>query len=282
MERAGEKLRRIRERLKLTYRNVAKASQEIAKRRGSSEFTVTLSRLADIENGNRAPSVFRIYTLCAIYRLDFHEVLRWYGIPVDELTAEGLQIGLEETHTIQVTPNARATAPQAVEAEIDPSKTTFLSHLIRQWGKTPLVFLNGTDHRDCRYGLVGLDDWSMHPILRPGSLVLIDQGRRKIAHSGWTSELDRPIYFLEHRSGFLCGWCTLDDGRLLVQPHPSSEKRPASFRYPDEIDVIGQVIGVAMFFDAKRRRHARPSTTPAESPDRPDKAASRHPAPPEE
>jgi len=282
MDRAGEKLRRVRERLKLTYRDVAKASQEIAKRRGSPEFVVTLSRLADIENGSRAPSVFRIYTLCAIYRLDLHEVLRWYGVPVEEMTAEGLRIGLDETHAIQFTPNGRAAVPQPVEAEIDPDKTTFLSQLIRQWGKVPLSFLNATDHREYRYGLVGLEDWSMHPILRPGSLVLIDQGRRKIARSGWTSELDRPIYFLEHRGGFICSWCTLDEGRLLVQPHPACEKAPSAFRYPDEIDVIGQVVGVAMFLEPKKRRHARPSATPAESPGQPDKAASRRPALPEE
>lgn len=279
MERAGEKLRRVRERLKLTYRDIARASQEIAKRRGSPEFAVTLSRLADIENGSRAPSVFRLYTLCAIYRLDLHEVLRWYGVPVEELAAEGLQIGLEQTHTIQVTPPARAAIPPPAEVEIDPDRTTFLSHLIRQWGKIPLSFLNGMDHREYRYGLVGLEDWSMHPILRPGSLVLIDQGRRKIARGGWTSELDRPIYFLEHRGGFLCGWCTVDDGRLLVQPHPASEIRPSSFRYPDEIDVIGQVVGVAMLLEPKKRRHVRPSAAPAESPDQPDKAASRPPAP---
>jgi transcriptional regulator with XRE-family HTH domain len=282
MDRAGEKLRRVRERLKLTYRDVARASQEIARHRGSTEFTITLSRLADIENGTRAPSVFRIYTLCAIYRLDLHEVLGWYGVPVDQLAAEGLQIGLAETHTIQVTPNGRSTVPPPVEIEIDPHKTIFLSQLIRQWGKVPLSFLNGTEQRDYRYGLVGLEDWSMHPILRPGSLVLIDQGRRKIARGGWSSELDRPIYFLEHRGGFLCGWCTLDEGRLLVQPHPSSEKPPSFFRYPDEIDVIGQVVGVAMFLDPKKLRYVRPSAAREESPDQQDKAVFRHPEPPAE
>jgi transcriptional regulator with XRE-family HTH domain len=281
MERAGEKLRRIRERLKLTYRDVAKASQEIASRRGSPEFMVTLSRLADIENGSRAPSIFRIYTLCAIYRLDLHEVLRWYGVPVEELAADGFQIGLEETHMVQFTPNGRAAASPAAEPEIDPNKTTFLSQLMRQWGKVPLSFL-GADYREYRYGLVGLEDWSMHPILRPGSLVLIDQGRHRIARGGWTSELDRPIYFLEYRGGFLCGWCTVEDGRLLVQPHPASEKGPASFRYPDEIDVIGQVVGVAMFLEPKKPRHVRPLEAPAESPDQLDKAAFPHPSPPEE
>ena len=282
MDRGGDKLRRIRERLKLTYRDVARASQDIAKRRGSPEFTITLSRLADIENGNRAPSVFRIYSLCAIYRQDMHEVLSWYGVPVEELVTEGLQIRLEETHAIQITPRGRAPVPSPVEMEVDPNRTTFLSQFMRQWGKTPLSFFSGADQRDYRYGLLGLDDWSMHPILRPGSLLVIDQGRRRIARGGWTSELDRPIYFLEHRDGFRCGWCMLDDDRLLVQPHPSSEILPASFRYPEEIDVIGQVVGVAMFLDPKKNARVPPSTAPATSPGRPDKAASRHPVPPEE
>ena len=44
MERAGEKLKRVRERLKLTFRDVEQASQEIAARRGSDEFSIALSR----------------------------------------------------------------------------------------------------------------------------------------------------------------------------------------------------------------------------------------------
>ena len=70
MERAGEKLKRVRERLKLTYRDVEKASQQIAERRGSDEFVIALSRLADIENKGTVPTIYRLYTLCAIYRLD--------------------------------------------------------------------------------------------------------------------------------------------------------------------------------------------------------------------
>jgi hypothetical protein len=106
----------------------------------------------------------------------------------------------------------------------------------------------------------------MHPILPPGSLVAIDEGRRKIAAGGWANELDRPIYFLEHRRGFLCGWCAPIGGRLLVQPHPGSQQRPEIFDFPREIDVIGQVVGVAMRLDSKRRRTVRGAATPAKSP----------------
>lgn len=261
MDRAGEKLRRVRERLKLTYRDVEQASKVLAQRRGSSEFLIPLSRLADIENGGKVPSLFRLYTLCVVYRLDLHEVLHWFGVPVDHLAAESLHIGLDETHMLPAKPHGNGTVPTVSSGEIDLNKTTFLSHLIRQWGKTPLSFLNGLDVRQHRYGLVGLEDWSMFPILRPGSLVLIDEGKRKIARGGWTNEFDRPLYFLEHREGFSCGWCTLEGDQLLIQPHPASERHASVFRFPDEIEVIGQVTGVAMLLDSNRRRGSKSSVT---------------------
>jgi len=77
MERPGEKLKKARERLKLTYRDVEKASQQVAERRGSDEFAIALSRLADIEHKGTVPTIFRLYTLCAVYRLNFSEVLGW-------------------------------------------------------------------------------------------------------------------------------------------------------------------------------------------------------------
>ncbi len=252
MDRPGEKLRKIRERLKLTYRDVEQASQEVARRRGSAEFLIPLSRLADIENAGKVPSLFLLYTLCVVYRLDLHEVLSWYGVPVEQMSSDTLHIQLDETHPLPAKPPRAAPVPVSAPPDLDLNQTTF-------WGKVPLDFLNGLHLKPHRYGLVGLEDWSMFPILRPGSLVLIDEGRRKIARNGWNSEFDRPIYFFEHREGFSCGWCTLDGDRLLVQPHPASEKNPTLFRFPEEIDVIGQVTGVAMLLEPNKRRSPRVS-----------------------
>ncbi len=251
MERPGERLKRVREKLNLTYRDVEQASRQIADHRGSDEFVIALSRLADIENKGTAPSIFRIYSLCAIYRIDYEEVLRWYGVPREELESESLRIRLRETHTVQFSGSAQTGAVQPPNAEFDLNNTTFLNHVIRRWGKLPLHFLNGLDLRRYRYGFIGLDDWSMYPILQPGALVAIDESRRKIAADGWSSEVDRPIYFLEHRTGFLCGWCSLIEGRLLVQPHPASHREPALFELETEVDILGQVVGVAMPLDAR-------------------------------
>jgi hypothetical protein len=251
--------------LKLTYRDVEKASQQLAQRRASDDFAIALSRLADIENKGTVPTVFRMYSLCAIYRLNLEEVLGWYGVPTELLPAESLHLPLNETHAVDFAPSARFAVPHPADSEIDLNSTTFLSHVIRRWGKTGLSLLNGFDLREHRYGFIGLEDWSMYPVLRPGSLVLIDDSRRRIATDGWTSESDRPIYFLEHRGGYRCGWCSSQEGKILVQPHPSSNQKPGWYA-AEEIDVIGQVTGVAMLLESGNRRRARSGATPTASP----------------
>ena len=240
MERPGEKLRQARERLQLTYREVEAASQKVAQRRNSDEFAIALSRLADIENKGTLPTIYRLYTLCAIYRLDWKEVLHWYGVPIELLPSDALQIRLQHTHRIRFNPDGAVEIPLALGREIDLNKTTFLSHLVGKWGKMPLSFLAGLEQRHLHYGLVGLSDWSMYPVLQPGSLLLIDQNHRKIAADGWTTEFDRPIYFLEHRGGYRVGWCSFVAGRLLLETHPAAQEPPTLFEN-SEVDVVGQV-----------------------------------------
>jgi transcriptional regulator with XRE-family HTH domain len=266
MERAGEKLKRVREKLGLTYREVEQASQEVARSRGSEEFAIALSRLADIENKGTVPTIYRIYSLCAIYRLDLGEVMGWYGVPGEKLPADAMDIGLARTHEVRFKPGV-VSAPLAMAGEFDPAKTTFLPQLLRRWGSLPFSFLRSLDLRQYRYGLIGLDDWTMYPLLAPGSFVAIDDSRRKIARGGWSDEFDRPIYFLEHRDGYCCGWCTPMDGRLLVHSHPATHCEPRMFTYPGEIDVIGQVVGVAMTLEARKRYPVRGGSTRGPSPD---------------
>jgi len=266
MDRAGLRLKRVRERLKLTFREVEEASHAIAARRGNEEFAIALSRLADIENKGTVPSIYRLYALCAIYRLDLNEVLDWYGVPADELGAEAARIGLAETHLIGFAAQRAISIPEGLDRELDLGKTTFLSHLLRRWGRLPASLLTALDLRNRRYGFIGMEDWSMYPILHPGALVAIDESRRRIAAAGWANEFERPIYFLEERGGYLFGWCTLTEGRLLVQPHPASHFQPRVFEYPAQVDVIGQVVGVAMQFESRRRRPARPLTEKGSNP----------------
>src|SRR5277367_744099 len=125
MEEPGQRLKRERERLNLRYRDVEQASQTIANRHRNDEFIIALSRLADIENKGTVPSLCRLYSLCAIYRLDLKEVLRWFGIPLDELMLDSSQVVIEETHLVgfEASVGGDLVVPTALGKEVDWQET---------------------------------------------------------------------------------------------------------------------------------------------------------------
>ena len=114
--------------------------------------------------------------------------------------------------------------------------------------------LGGLDLHRQSYGFIGTADWSMYPILPPGSFVQIDDSKRKIATDGWSDEFERPIYFLEHRNGFRCCWVSELEGLLVAHSHTASETAPELYRM-SEVDILGQVVGVAMRLGQGKRRH---------------------------
>lgn len=259
MDDAGQKLRRARERLNLRVRDVEQASQRIADKYQNLEFTVLINRISEIENRGVVPSIYKMYALCAIYRLDFANALEWYGIDLASLPADALFAEVSRTHVVgfEAPPHGEIQVPLSLDPGIDLRRTTYVSRMIQRWGKLSLMFLAGLDPKEQRYGFIGTDDWFMYPLLQPGSFVVIDETRRKVQSDGWTSEFDRPIYFLEHRLGYFCGWCSVREDKLILVPHPSSGESPQVFSMPTDVDVIGQVVGVAMRLDQGRPRRTR-------------------------
>src|ERR1700679_3486075 len=100
MEEPGQKLRRIRERLNLRVRDVEQASLKIADKYHNDDFAVLINRVSEIENRNLVPTVHKLNSLCAIYRLDFQEVLEWYGISLGALPADAAAVDVPETHLL--------------------------------------------------------------------------------------------------------------------------------------------------------------------------------------
>jgi hypothetical protein len=54
---------------------------------------------------------------------------------------------------------------------------------------------------------------------------------------------------VETREGVVCCWCALNGNRILLQPHPLSHVEPKLVRHPQDAEVLGQVVGVAMRLD---------------------------------
>jgi transcriptional regulator with XRE-family HTH domain len=88
MEHAGRKLRLARKRLNMRVRDVEQASLVIAEKHRNDEFAVLTNRISEIENRGLVPTVYKLYSLCAIYRLDVKEVLDWYGVPLFASSAD--------------------------------------------------------------------------------------------------------------------------------------------------------------------------------------------------
>ena len=238
----GTRLRQSRERLGLTYRDVERASYELACQRGRPDFIVHLSRLADIENREVTPSLYKLYALAVIYHLDPNDVCQWYDVPFEGHFSDGNHINAPNTHL--AAPPARLRVPARFDPAFDPRRTEFLTRMVERWGDLEGTFFNQPSKY--LYGYIGEDDMRMNPLIRPGSLVLVDPKLRQVKNAGWTNEYERPVYFIELHGGFRCCWSRCEGGKIILVPHPLSSCAPEVYVHPEEAEIIGQVVGIVM------------------------------------
>jgi transcriptional regulator with XRE-family HTH domain len=243
----GNKLRALREALGYTMREVETASVRIARRLENEEFVIPLSRLSDIETKGVVPSVFRLYSFAAIYRCDYRELLSCYGVDLNGIQVDFSFVRPHRSHLSQVFNNVtEIRVPLRMDPGFTLQKTTNLGRMVEQWGVVPLASLSAFADDRYSYGYIGEDDFTMNPILPPGSFVQVDETRNKVVEGTWRSEFERPIYFVETREGFTCSWCHIKQEGIVLQPHPLSPVPVRILKHPQEAEVIGQVVGVAM------------------------------------
>jgi hypothetical protein len=145
-----------------------------------------------------------------------------------------------QTHLMAAPTSLRT--PMKFDPAFDPRRTEFLSRMVEKWSHFEGVLTNGNGHHI--YGYIGMSDRRMMPLLRPGSIVLVDASVHKIDDGDWTTEHDRPMYFVEVRDGYRCGWFHQEGTRLVMQPHPLSHCMPETWRVPEEAEIVGRVTGV--------------------------------------
>src|SRR5580704_8487161 len=244
---AGIDLRKIRDRLGLTMRDVENASLAISQQRGSEEYLIPPSRLSDIETKGVVPSVYRFYSLAAIYRKPLATLLRLYGIDPDAITSEWSSSQPAHSHVVSIERDQDSCSiPVKLDPGFDLRATSDLGRMVQQWGTVPLSMLSHLAAHDYTYAFIGHEDFTMYPILQPGSFVQVDESRTRVVERHWRSEYERPIYFVETRDGFTCCWCSFRLNSLVLQPHPLSAIPIRVLKHPQEAEVIGQVVGVAM------------------------------------
>jgi transcriptional regulator with XRE-family HTH domain len=246
---AGERLKDLRNRLGITTREVEEYSRKIVEAENNEEFYVSNAWLTQIENKITVPSIYKLFALSVIYRIRFTDLVKLFGVDLDRISKYEIATPLPHTHltNLEVYDSDRSVNfPVRFDPGFKPAKTNLLSRLVEIWGEVPISLIQHLDFRHCSYGYIGLEDYTLFPLLRPGSFVQIDDQQKKIQKFPWRNEFDRPIYFLELRDGYACGWCQLQGNQLILLPHPLSGNSVRQFAYPADAEIVGRVVGVAM------------------------------------
>jgi transcriptional regulator with XRE-family HTH domain len=244
---AGKKLRDFREQMGLTLRDVEIASTSLAESRGIEEFVINPSRLSDIETKGVIPSIYRLYVLSVIYRADFTELLKLYGVDLSFTAADFSICRPGKTHRVEIAMGrGNVQVPVKLDPGFDLRRSTDLGRMIESWGVVPMQYLQELSKKKYTYAYVGTEDLTMYPLLLPGSFVQVDEDRSRVEEKKWHSELERPIYFIETREGHVCCWCSVRRGEIVLQSHPLSPVPARILKHPQEAEVLGQVVGVAM------------------------------------
>jgi transcriptional regulator with XRE-family HTH domain len=237
----GRKLRELRLKWQLTLREVEERSSQLAQEWENASYKISASWLDRVEREDRELAATKLIVLAVIYGLTADQMLALCpavgggnGPKLDQISAPNSTLLLVEGPLEE---HARHWLPDSFLVDTPPEATTLLPS---EQGLIPSHY---------RRGVIGRRDRMLEPMIRPGSIVLIDTQKKVIANRReWTHEFDRPIYFLVTRAGYVSGFCELDKDStwLTLVPHPLSYETSKRWRFKKEIEVIGTVAGVFM------------------------------------
>jgi transcriptional regulator with XRE-family HTH domain len=265
--RPGEYLKQTRNRLGITTREVEELSRKVGLESGSEEFYISNAWLTQLENKSSVPSIYKLFTLSVIYRMNFSALLAMFGVVLSDAARLQSCLPLDHTHLASVEASDRdkpITFPIRFDRGFSMEKTNLISRMVELWGEVPISMIQNLDVRHCQYGFIGMDDYTMYPLLRPGSFVQIDRQGNRVNAAKWHSEFDRPIYFVELRDSYACSWAELSGSRLTLIPHPLSGCSTRQFAHPDEAEVLGRVTAVAMRLEARPEAREAAETNDAQ------------------
>src|ERR1700739_4994505 len=210
-ERVGIRLKRIRERLGLALRKVEERSRRLAEKKRNPDYFISRGWLNNIEYGTSKPSLCKQYTLGAIYNVHWSSIFSFFGCNVSDFGRDQAMFAPSKTQLASRNADTGDTivVPMKSRRRLRLDRTNLLARIGKIWGEIPVRLIQHLDLRNGVYGFVGMSDRTMYPIIRPGSIVQIDQNQRKVLQTKWGDEDVRPIYVGELRGEFICIGCEM-------------------------------------------------------------------------
>jgi hypothetical protein len=237
--RLDQFIRRARQRSGLTFREASAKSSIIAKALGRPEFFCAPGSLSDYETTTEPPRhIHKMFSLCVLYSLNAWEFMRVAGLNPE---AGGKEVmpneftGRASTHDSET----RLGEPHLVRGEADIAQFPFFfGTATAELLKMPHVSI-----RDIF--LFSGPKPSFHPYFQNVLAIVVDRRRKRILTYRASPLWAQPSYVLLGRDGnYLCTSCAADGRTLVVRPFSNGFNRPVRLARPQEIEVVGTVVGI--------------------------------------
>jgi len=234
-------IRRGRRRMHLSLSETQRLSNDIAGYFNDRRYAISPSSLSDYEAQENPPRhLQKIITLCAVYGLDFKQVLKVLGIV--HLFPEA------ETKSTLLARDRKSRADSSTLATV--ARRGLGDRLTDTLRELP-VFLRRSVSDLSGISRPALEDFywiggernPLHPALRGGVLAIVDRRRKKPGIARSRLLCQQPIFLLLKRAGgYLCAACSREGPNLVVHPYPQHLHRSFRLRNGDEAEIVGQIV----------------------------------------
>lgn len=234
-------LRSARRRSGLTFREASAKTAMIARTLRNRECFCAVGSLSDYESNTEFPRhLHKLLSLCTVYSLS----------PWEFMSAAGLRLGEAGQNPMpdELRDGAVPLHLESVRADGGPSGTPprdTAAVLPFFFGRAAGEFLK-MEHLSIRdiFGM-GHAKKSFHPYLADALAVIIDRHKKRVTTQPHVPLWAQPLYVLLRRDGqYICTSCGSDNGKLVMRPFSDGFDRPVRLENPDEVEVIGKVVGI--------------------------------------
>jgi hypothetical protein len=236
----------------MSFREASGMSRLLAQTLSDSRHFVASGTLSDYEASSNLPrQIPKILTICLLYDIPFHLLLRAAGLPLDAG-------GTEPIPDLLVPRRApdRNRGPMWQPPAVGSGSGGLLDAIMRNWEEVPLFL------RFCRDEIAGVKNLSVSdvfwvrgggratdPFLANGAIVVINRRAKQPSSFDPNQLCDPPLYVLLRRDGkYECGRYTLDDGVLTLRVRERRRLEERTLGNGIDAEVVGRVTTILRLF----------------------------------
>jgi hypothetical protein len=233
-------LRSARRRSGLTFREASAKTAMIARTLRNKDCFCAVGSLSDYESNTEFPRhLHKLLSLCTVYSLSPWEFMSAAGLRLGEAGQNPMPDELRNGAAPLNIPTARADEGSRGSPHREMAVLPFF------FGRAAGEFLK-MEHLSIRdIFRMGRATKSFHPYLADALAVIIDRHKKRVTTQPHVPLWAQPLYVLLRRDGqYICTSCGSDNGKLVMRPFSDGFDRPIRLENPDEVEVIGKVVGI--------------------------------------